>query len=403
MRIRPMKSFGMALTPPPDKSITIRAIILGMLAHGRTTVVNPLISGDTLSAINAVCALGADVDIKAGSLVVTGGGPNSAKIDAGNSATVMRLLAGAVAGKNVDVTLIGDRSLSGRNMNALISALREMGAEISGKNGFPPLVVRSRKLHGIDFRPTTPSAQIKSAVLLAGLDAEGETTISEPIRTRTHTEDMLGSFGADIRAENGTIRLMPSKLSAATVDVPGDISSAAYPIALALGRGFCYLKNVGTSRRELIDLLVSIGADIEEENLGDRSNLTVRKSALRPFGIAGEMTAALIDELPLIAVLACFTGGKCEVSDASALRNKECDRIKYTVRNLRDMGAEIIEKPDGFIVMGNGIRGGNATTCGDHRIAMSMAVANALSDSGGTVDDEKCVEVSYPGFWELFL
>ena len=403
MRIKPIKDFSRALTPPPDKSITIRAAILGWLSSGETVIKNPLLSGDTISAIDAVSTLGAEVGFKGGAITVKGGNFCSGAVDARNSATTMRLLAGAAASLDIDVTIKGDKSLSSRNMRSVIDALKDMGAEIESKNGFPPLIVHGKRLHGIDFVPDKPSAQVKRAVLLAGLSADGRTTVAEKIKTRTHTEDMMPLFGADIKSENGVITLNPSRLHAAEINVPGDISSAAYPIALALNKGFCYIKNVGTARHELIDFLVSIGADIEEESFGDRANLTVKKSVLKPFDLSGEMATALIDELPLIAVLGCLTGGECTVRDASALRNKECDRIKATVTNLRNMGAEIVELSDGFKIKGSGIKGGNVVTYGDHRIAMSMAVANALSQSGGTVDDEKCVEISYPSFWELFI
>lgn len=402
MRIRPMKQFMRALTPPPDKSITIRAAVMGWLASGKTTIVNPLISGDTVSAFDAVAALGAEIEVKNGAFVITGGRSIDGNVDAGNSATTLRLLAGATVGKDKTVTFTGDESLKRRDMGAVIDVLRRMGADITGKNCRLPITVKGAALNGIDFCPDKPSAQVKGAVLLAGLNAEGRTTVTEEIRTRTHTEDMLALFGADIKVEGGRIELYKSKLSGTLIDVPGDMSSAAYPIALALNKGYCYLKNVGLARRELIDFLVSIGGDIEVESKGDRADITVKKSTLAPFTISGALSAALIDELPLLAVLACFTGGKCVIKDAGGLKNKECDRIKCTVANLRGMGAEIEALPDGFMIAGTGIKGGNAHSYGDHRIAMSMAVANALSDCGGNIDDEKCVEISYPSFWELF-
>lgn len=402
MRIKPVKKFDRILTPPPDKSITIRALILGWLASGKTTILNPLFGGDTVAALDAIDILGADISLDKGAIIVRGGKICSGKIDARNSATTMRLLAGALSGLNVTASLSGDASLSHRSMKNLIDSLANMGAKIESKNGFAPLSVHGTSLHGIDFVPSVPSAQIKSAVLLAGLNAEGHTTVFEKIKTRTHTEDMLKDFGADIKIDNGIIALNKSKLFATQVNVPGDISSAVYPIVLALKRGFCYIKNVGTSRRELIDFLISIGANIEEENSGDRANLLVRKSNLEPFKISGSLSAALIDELPLLAALACTIEGESTITDANGLRNKECDRIKCTVLNLRNMGAEITELSDGFAISGKGIKGGNARSYGDHRMAMSMAVANALSESGGTIDDEKCVEISYPSFWELF-
>ena len=403
MRIKPIKEFNRALTPPPDKSITIRAVIMGWLSNGTTVIKNPLLSGDTIAAIDAIGELGAEVSFTQGNLIIKGGNFCSGTIDARNSATTMRLLAGAVAGLNIDVTIKGDASLSKRNMRSLIAALSDMGAEIESKNYFPPLTVHGRRLHGIDFTPSSPSAQIKSAVLLAGLNAEGQTTVVEQIKTRPHTEDMLKSFGADITNENGIITLKPSKLTATEINVPGDMSSAAYPIVLGLSKGFCYLKNVGTRRHELIEFLLSIGAEIEEEVFGDRANILVKKSKLKPFTISGALSAALIDELPLLAVLACTINGESIIKDAAALKNKECDRIKHTVSNLRNMGAEIVELSDGFKVNGGSLKGGNVVTQGDHRIAMSMTVGNALSERGGVVDDDKCVEISYPSFWELFL
>ena len=403
MRIKPIKEFNRALTPPPDKSITIRAVIMGWLSSGTTVIKNPLLSGDTIAAIDAVGELGAEVNFEKGNLIIKGGNFCSGTVDARNSATTMRLLAGAAAGLNIDVTINGDTSLSKRNMRSLIAALSDMGAEIDSKNGFPPITIHGRTLHGIDFAPTSPSAQIKSAVLLAGLNAEGQTTLREQIKTRPHTEDMLTSFGADIINENSVITLKPSKLTGTEISVPGDMSSAAYPMVLGLNKGFCYLKNVGTARHELIDFLLSIGADIEEEVFGDRANILVKKSTLKPFTISGALSAALIDELPLMAVLAANIKGESVITDAAALKNKECDRIKYTVSNLRNMGIEIVELADGFRIKGGNLKGGNAVTQGDHRIAMSMAVGNALSECGGSIDDDKCVEISYPSFWELFI
>ncbi len=403
MRIKPVKEFKRILTPPPDKSITIRAAIMGLLASGRTTILNPLYSGDTLAAIDSVSLLGGDVSVDKGAIVVEGGRVNGGNVDARNSATTMRLLVGALSGLNVTACVKGDASLSRRSMKSLISALSDMGAKIESKNGFAPLNVCPSVLHGIDFVPSVPSAQIKSAVLLAGLNAEGRTTVKEEIKTRTHTEDMLKSFGADIKEENGVITLNKSSLVGTEVNVPGDISSAAYPIVLALKKGFCYIKNVGTSRRELIDFLVSIGGNIEEEDMGDRANLVVKQSNLMPFNISGSLSASLIDELPLLAALACTIEGESTIMDAHSLRDKECDRIKCTVNNLRSLGASITELSDGFKISGKEIKGGNAHSYGDHRMAMSMAVANALSLSGGTVDDEQCVEISYPSFWELFV
>ncbi len=403
MRIKPVKQFNLALTPPPDKSITIRAAILGWLACGTTEIINPLFCGDTAAAFDAVAALGADVRFDKGAMTVVGGKIRGAEADARNSATVMRLLAGALSGSDATAIITGDASLSRRSMKCVIDVLTDMGAKIESKKGFAPLKIVGTTLHGIDFVPEVPSAQVKSAVLIAGLGAEGRTTVTERIKTRSHTEDMLGEFGADIKNENGVITISKSKLTGIKVNVPGDISSAAYPMALALKRGFCYLKNVGTSRRELIDFFVGIGGDIEEEDRGDRADLTVRRSDLKPFKISGAMSAALIDELPLLAALACVIEGESEIVDAEALRNKECDRIRCTVLNLRAMGADIEELKDGFRINGKGLKGGNARSYGDHRMAMSMAVANALSDGGGTVDDDRCVEISYPSFWELFV
>lgn len=402
MRIKPMKRFDAILTPPPDKSVTIRALVMGLIARGKTVISDPLISGDTVSAMNAVASLGAELDIDKGVLSVTGGKMSSGKVDAGNSATTARLLVGAIAGR-VDASITGDDSLKRRTMRPLIDALGRMGANITSKNGFLPLEVRKSELNGIDLIMETPSAQIKSAVLLAGLCASGETRVRERIKTRTHTEDMLPLFGADIRVEDGAICVRRSELVGAKIDVFGDISSAAYPIVLALKKGSCYIKNVGTARRELIDFLRKIGAHIEEESFGDRANLLVKRSELTPFVIEGELSTALIDELPLLTVLACTIEGESRISDAGALRNKECDRIKCTASNLRSMGADIEETSDGFVIRGGKLVGGNAITMNDHRMAMSLAVANALSEKGGSVDNDKCVEISYPSFWELFL
>lgn len=402
MRVKPIKEFNRILTPPPDKSITIRAIIMGMLARGETVINNPLISGDTVSAVNCAVSLGAEAQFYGGSLKIIGGHIKSAEVDAGNSATTLRLLVGALCGKNGNFTFTGDESLKKRKMTALIDALKLMGADIYSNNGFLPINVKGNDLRPIDFVPSVPSAQIKSAVLLAALNCDGITTVTEKIKTRTHTEDMLPLFGADVIKIGDTVSVKKSALKGAVINVPGDISSAAYPIAIALKKGFCYLKNVGTSRRELVDFLKSIGGDISVLSDASSSDIIVKKSMLRPFTISGALSAALIDELPLLAVLACTLNGKSVIKDAASLRNKECDRIKCTVSNLRNMGAKIDELNDGFVIYGGKLDGGSALSYGDHRMAMSMAVGNAVSCNGGTVDNEKCVEISYPSFWELF-
>lgn len=401
MKIKSLKQFKMMLTPPPDKSITIRAAILGAIADGKTTVINPLMCGDTVSTFNCVSNF-ADLSMDGGNIIVRRKKFCDCVMDAGNSATTARLLMGVASGRNNVVKFVGDRSLCSRNMRSTVQPLVKMGAQIEGERC--PLTVKGGNLNGIDFVPSSPSAQVKSAVLLAGINAEGVTTVTETVQTRTHTEDMLKNFGANIVAVNSVVKVSRSELKGQDVYVRGDISSAAYPLVLGLLKGFCRTTNVCNKRRAIIDFFTRIGGDVTEIKKGEVSDIITQKSELKPFQISGGEATALIDELPLLACLAATIEGRNVIKDAAALRNKECDRIAVTAKNLSAIGVSVTETKDGLIIDGKSDvnYSGAIQTKGDHRIAMSFAVLLAAK-GGGYIDDDKCVEISYPSFWELFL
>lgn len=399
MKVKPLKQFKMMLTPPPDKSITIRAALIGAIANGKTIVRNPLICGDTVSAFNCAANF-ARISYSGGVITIEKDKFVDCRFDAGNSATTARLLAGISAARNNTVTISGDASLSSRDMCATITPLELMGATIRGRRC--PLTVSGGNLKGIDFVASSPSAQVKSAVLLAGIGAEGVTTVTESVPTRTHTEDMLKLFGANIKVNGSVTEVSRSELTGREVYVGGDMSSVAYPLVLGLCKGFCRASNVCNKRHDLIDFICSIGGDISEINKGELSDIITNKSVLKPFEISGNLATALIDELPLLACLAATVDGTSVIKDAKALRNKECDRIAVTVKNLAALGVDVTETKDGMIIRGKSDANysGSVITKGDHRIAMSFACLLAIS-GGGYIDDDRCVEVSYPSFWEI--
>ena len=374
MKIKSLKQFKMMLTPPPDKSITIRAAILGAIADGKTTVINPLMCGDTVSTFNCVSNF-ADLSMDGGNIIVRRKKFCDCVMDAGNSATTARLLMGVASGRNNVVKFVGDRSLCSRNMRSTVQPLIKMGAQIEGERC--PLTVKGGNLNGIDFVPSSPSAQVKSAVLLAG---------------------------ANIVAVNSVVKVSRSELKGQDVYVRGDISSAAYPLVLGLLKGFCRTTNVCNKRRAIVDFFTRIGGDVTEIKKGEVSDIITQKSELKPFQISGGEATALIDELPLLACLAATIEGRSVIKDAAALRNKECDRIAVTAKNLSAIGVSVTETKDGLIIDGKSDvnYSGAIQTKGDHRIAMSFAVLLAAR-GGGYIDDDKCVEISYPSFWELFL
>src|SRR5688500_2305666 len=412
-----------ALRVPGDKSISHRFALLAALADGRSTIANYAPGADCASTLSCIAALGAIVSRSAARdedepplVTIEGRGLRGLRaapepLDCGNSGSTMRMLSGVLAGHPFLSTLIGDASLSRRPMRRVIGPLARMGAELTaGPGDRPPLTIRGGDLQGIDFRPETPSAQVKSAVLLAGLQARGETIVTEPATTRDHTERALETFGAVVTIQGKRVALRGGqRLSGRDLRVPGDISSAAFiaVAAAALPGSDVTITHVGLnpSRAGLLDVLKRFGADVEtvveEEWNGEPvGRVRIRHAAMRDLVIAPDEVPEVIDELPVLATLGVF-GGSVTVSGAGELRVKESDRIAELVAGLRAMGADTEERPDGFQVRrGARLTGGTVHARHDHRLAMAFAIA-ALGASGPTqIEGADAVAVSYPSFFE---
>lgn len=418
--IAPKKSFNKTLCVPGDKSITHRAVMFNAAAEGEAVVSGGLLGEDCLSTIGCMRALGAEIKI-ADKIKIRGTAgrfKDNTVLDCGNSGTTMRLLAGLLSGAGVSATLTGDASLSRRPMKRVVEPLRKMGADISDTDGHAPLFIRPAKLRGIEFENTTGSAQVKSAVLLAGLNAEGQTAVCEKTVSRNHTEIMLAAMGAKIdnrikmSAPYGRVKTVFSgRMHACDITVPGDISSAAFLWAAgAILKGSAVtVKNVGVNetRTGILEVLKSMGAIVKIENeravCGEKvADVTVGGGALRGTETGGAVIPSLIDEIPVIAVVACFAEGRTVIKDAAELRVKETDRIKAITDNLAALGADITATEDGMIINGRGALRGGATvdSFGDHRIAMAMAVAGLASEKGVTIKNADCTDISFPHFWE---
>lgn len=411
LTVKKIKQYDRVIECMPDKSISIRAVLFNAFACGSATVENLLPSDDVKSAIKCVKALGAGVEYVDGKTIVTGAKPRGASLDCGNSGTTARLLAGLLAGRFGTFRLSGDRSLCSRPMRRVIDPLERMGAVLvcERENGRLPMSIEGvTNLRGIDYEMPVASAQVKSAVLLAGLNAYGETTVRESVPSRDHTENMLADMGADIARGDGFVTVRRSELTARNITVPGDISSAAYPMCLALMTGGrCTVKNVGVNktRTGILDVLRAIGATVIYDNLGGGAEpsadiTVVGGNALKPFEIDGEIIPRLIDEIPALCALACFIGGDSVVRGAGELRVKETDRIASTAAALNALGASVETTSDGLIVHGGKkLAFGTVDPRLDHRIAMIGAIAGAAAD-GARILDAECASVSYPRFFE---
>ncbi len=401
---------------PGDKSISHRAILFGALAEGETRVTGILDAEDVHSTRRAVVRLGAAIREEGAEVVVT---PAEALrepddvIDCGNSGTSLRLLAGVLAGRPGLSVLTGDASLRRRPVRRVVEPLRLMGADLTARDGdrVPPLVVRGRPLTGARHRLQVASAQVKSAILLAGLGASGETVVTEPERSRDHTERMLRGMGVPVRVDGLTVSVTPSRPRGTRVDVPGDISSAAFFLCAAAGLpgSEVTVRNMGTNptRTGLLDVLRAMGADLrlehEREVAGEpRADVTVRGGPLRATEIGGEIIPRLIDELPVLMVLATQATGRTVIRDARELRVKESDRLAAMGETLAAAGARVELFEDGCAIDGP-TRLGPVTvrTRLDHRIAMSMAVAQLFAAAPVVLDDVACVATSFPSFFTL--
>ena len=429
MRFQPAGPLRGELRPPPDKSVSHRAALFGAMADGPTRITRYLDSADTRATLRAVAAVGADVregqaDEHGGLFVEIEGvglrGPRSAEIDVGNAGTLLRIMPGWLAGQSEgEWGFDGDESIRRRPVDRVADPLRLMGAEVDCRDGrLPPLRIRGAPLHAIDYELPVASAQVKSCLLLAGLLAEGETTIHEPVWTRDHTERMLAAAGAAIRRDGEAITISPAeRLEAGDVPVPGDFSSAAFFLvaALLVPGSEVSLREVGINRIRigLLSILSRMGVDmggahghhamttheIREPGPEPVATLNVRHAELAGAEVGEEDVPATIDELPLVALLGCFADGETVVSGAGELRAKESDRVAGVVEGLAGLGGEIEARPDGFAVRGSGgLRGGTIDARGDHRLGMLGAVAGLASREGVEVIGFDAVAVSYPGF-----
>ena len=416
------------MTIPSDKSVSHRAVMFSSIAHGKCTVRNFSKGADCHSTLNLFKQLGVDIRfVDETTLEIFSDGvlkpftEDSLSLSiypysysCGNSGTTMRLVSGILAGQNFDSVLTGDESLSKRPMKRIIEPLTLMGADISSVDGHAPLTIRGKKLHGISYSSKIASAQVKSCILLAGLNAEGETTVIEPYLSRSHTELMLEYLGADIHCDKNRVTIYPSELTAKDINVVGDISSASFFIVAGLiskGSDFA-IKNVGLNptRTGVIDIVNRMGGNIEilneklqaGEKVGDIRVCYTEN--LKACVVEGADIPRLIDELPVIAVLASQAEGETIVKNAEDLRNKESDRIKCLVSELSKIGVDIQETEDGFIVRGKTeIQGGaELESYHDHRLAMSFYVAGLIAKKEIAINGFEWINISFPEFEELF-
>ena len=407
-----------AITVPGDKSVSHRAVILGALAAGVTEITGFLTGEDCLSTVACLRQLGVPVDVEGTTVRVEGVGLAGLReaenvLDAGNSGTTARLLMGVLAGQPFYSVLTGDGSLRKRPMARVADPLRQMGAEILGRQGgkLMPLSVRGGNLAPVEYQSPVASAQVKSAVLLAGLFADGVTAVTEPEKSRDHTERMLAAFGAEVEVNGNKVRVQGKPtLLGRPVRVPGDISSAAFFLVAAsiVPDSDLIVRNVGINptRTGMIDVLLEMGANLEMMNEREESgepvaDIRVRAAQLRGVEIGGELIPRLIDELPVLAVAGMFAAGKTVVRDAQELRVKETDRIAAVVEEFSTLGAMITATEDGFMIAGGApLQGGDVSSHGDHRIAMSLCVAALMAKAPVTLQNPACVAISYPAFFE---
>ena len=418
MRVEPAAALVGHVVVPGDKSISHRAVLIGALGEGEASVHGFGRSGDTQATVDAVRALGVVVDDVADDELVVHGvglrGLRPATVDCGNAGTLMRLLAGVLAGQEGEFTLSGDESLSGRPMERVAAPLRRMGASIATTDGHAPLVVQgSGSLHGVEIEPEAASAQVKSAILLAGLNADGPTTVIERIPTRDHTERMLEAAGARVRHSATSATVEPAGgLQLEGVVVPGDFSSAApLLIAAALVPGSdLTIHDLGVNPRRtgLLAVLERMGARVsvfDRRRAGSEpvASVQVQPGELVATEIGAHEVPGLVDELPLVALLASHARGETRVSGADELRVKETDRIEAVTDGLRPLGARIHSQADGWTVTGvpARLRGGRVDARGDHRIAMLGAVAGLASREGVAIEGADTAAISFPGFYEL--
>lgn len=412
------KGLKRTIRVPGDKSISHRSIIFGSLAKGETKVYDILRGEDVLSTIQVFRDLGVSIQDDGDVIRIQGVGfqglqAPTAPLDMGNSGTSIRLISGVLAGQDFAVTMVGDDSLSKRPMDRVAIPLRQMGVEIAGQGerDCPPLHEKgTHQLQPIHYRLPVASAQVKSALIFAALQAEGESTIIEKEKTRDHTEDMIRQFGGEIQVDGKTIRIQGGQeFQGQEVIVPGDISSAAFWLVagLILPESVIKIENVGINqtRTGILDVIQEMGGDLTIEDRDEKAvsaSLTVRTSSLKGIRIDGELIPRLIDELPIIALLATQANGQTVIADAEELRVKETDRIQVVADSLNSMGANVVPTEDGMIITGpTPLHGADLETFGDHRIGMMAAIAALLVRDGNVVlDRAEAINTSYPSFFE---
>jgi 3-phosphoshikimate 1-carboxyvinyltransferase len=422
--ITPGRSIEGTIEVPGDKSISHRYAILAALARGRSEIGHYSAAADCQSTLDCLARLGVGVERIGRNgdahVAVTGGGVDGLQasrgsLDAGNTGTTMRLLTGILAGQRFDSTLTGDSSLRRRPMRRVIEPLERMGARIHAREAnFAPLDIKGTTLQPIQYTLPVASAQVKSAVLLAGLFAEGDTSIEEPVPTRDHTEVALQEFGANVRRVGNVVTVSGRpELHARQATVPGDLSSAVFFMgaALVLRGSNVIIRNVGLNptRSAVLDVLSGWGASVNIVALRGESgeligDIAVRHAEISGGVLSGELIAQLIDELPMLAVLGPYTEQGVEIRDAAELRVKESDRIAVLADNLRRMGASVEERPDGLRIEGKGrgrLQGAEVDPRGDHRMAMALAVAALGAEGRSIIRDSECVGISYPNFFEV--
>ncbi|MBJ6750481.1 3-phosphoshikimate 1-carboxyvinyltransferase [Geomonas anaerohicana] len=417
--VQPAKSVRGEIRVPGDKSISHRSIMFGSIANGVTKVSGFLRGEDALATLEAFRSMGVQIDDDGETVTIVGKGLHGLEepidvLDCGNSGTSMRLLTGLLSGQSFFSVLSGDKYLRARPMKRVVGPLSKMGAHIGGRAGGEkaPLAIQGSKLKGIEYDSPVSSAQVKSAIMLAGLYAEGETVVREPHLSRDHSERMLRAFGANVETFPGGVKVRGgAELTGRDIVVPGDISSAAFfMVAGSIVPGAeLVIKGVGINptRTGIIDILKGMGADLELLNVRDETgepvaDIRVRYAQLKAMAISGEVVPRAIDEFPAICVAAALAEGTTVVSGAEELRVKETDRITAMADNLRRAGVTVVETPDGMEITGvSALKACAADSFGDHRIAMSMMVAGLVAQGETTISDVDCIATSFPGFREL--
>lgn len=406
------------VTIPGDKSISHRSVMFGSIADGITEVHGFLNGADCISSMNCFRQMGIEINYDGEIVTIHGKGMHGLTkpadtLDVGNSGTTTRLISGILAAQPFESRLIGDASICKRPMKRIMTPLTMMGADITSElgNGCAPLLIKGTRLHGIDYNSPVASAQVKSCVLLAGLYADGITSVTEPYVSRNHTELMLESFGADIKTVGTTATIKPAdRLHGQKILVPGDISSAAYFLVAGLitPNSEITVKNVGinATRDGILEVIKAMGGKMQYSNvksdIGEpTADITVKTSELKGCIIEGEIIPKLIDEIPIIAILACFAKGETIIRDAAELKVKESNRIDVMVHALKSMGADITGTDDGMIIRGGRpLHGAVIDSHLDHRIAMSFAIAGLNADGDTDITGAECVNISYPGFYD---